>query len=297
MKLFDLFEADGKSVSFVFGRLNPPTIGHKQLLDTAAKSNKDYKIFVSQSQDKKKNPLDYETKIKFIKAMFPQHAGRVVQDTSLNTIMKVSSYLYDQGYSDVTIVAGSDRIEELKKLIEAYNGVEGKSHGYYKFNTINYVSSGDRDPDAEGVEGISASLAREKAAQGDLEGFAAATGAGKLSKELYAAVRQGMGVQESNSNVSEAPIEFDPQEPMNPMIYGAGGNPAKLQTRMLRAAGQLKDLAKRSENAGAMEWESISKNFDELAMNIGQIKHGLEELAKQRKKGGVRSRGIDPNIG
>ena len=97
--------------------------------------------------------------------------------------------------------------------------------------------------------------------------------------------------------VKEAPIEFDPAEPMNPMIYGAGANPAKLQSRMLRAAGQLKDLAQRAEGASAVEWEMIAKNFDELAMNIGQIKHGLEELAKQRKKGGVRSRGIDPNIG
>ena len=97
--------------------------------------------------------------------------------------------------------------------------------------------------------------------------------------------------------VKEAPIEFDPAEPMNPTVYGAGANPAKLQSRMLRAAGQLKDLAARAENASAIEWESIAKNFDELAMNIGQIRHGLEELAKQRKKGGVRSRGIDPNIG
>ena len=97
--------------------------------------------------------------------------------------------------------------------------------------------------------------------------------------------------------VKEAPIDFDPAEPMNPTVYGAGANPAKLQSRMLRAASQLKDLASRAENASALEWESIAKNFDELAMNIGQIKHGLEELAKQRKRGGIRSRGIDPNIG
>ena len=97
--------------------------------------------------------------------------------------------------------------------------------------------------------------------------------------------------------VKEAPIDFDPAEPMNPMIHGAGANPAKLQTRMLRAASQLKDLAARAEGASPLQWEMIAKNFDELAMNIGQIKHGLEELAKQRKKGGVRSRGIDPNIG
>ena len=95
----------------------------------------------------------------------------------------------------------------------------------------------------------------------------------------------------------EAPIDFDPAEPMNPMIHSAGANPAKLQYRMRRAANQLKDLAERSENASAVEWETITRLFDELAMNIGQIKHGIEELAKQRKKGGVRSRGIDPNIG
>ncbi len=97
--------------------------------------------------------------------------------------------------------------------------------------------------------------------------------------------------------LKEAPIDFDPQEPMNPMIYGAGSNPAKLQYRMQRAANQLKDLAGRAENASPIEWESIYKNFEELSMNIGQIKHGLEELVKLRKKGGVRSRGIDKTIG
>jgi hypothetical protein len=97
--------------------------------------------------------------------------------------------------------------------------------------------------------------------------------------------------------ITEAPIELDPAEPMNPMIYGAGANPAKLQYRMQRAASQLRDLAARAEDASPIEWESIYKNFEELSMNIGQIKHGLEELVKLRKKGGVRSRGIDKTIG
>lgn len=97
--------------------------------------------------------------------------------------------------------------------------------------------------------------------------------------------------------LSEAPIEMDPQDPMDPMIYGAGGNPAKLKYRMMRAAVQLKDLAARAQNASPVGWETISKDFDELAMNVNQIKHGLDELAKLRKKGGIRSRGIDRNIG
>lgn len=97
--------------------------------------------------------------------------------------------------------------------------------------------------------------------------------------------------------LTEAPIEFDPAEPMNPLVHShQGANPGKLQYRMVRAAGQLKDLAQRAENASPIEWESIARNFDELAMNIEQIRHGLGELAARRKRGGRASRGIDPNI-
>jgi hypothetical protein len=99
-------------------------------------------------------------------------------------------------------------------------------------------------------------------------------------------------------HISEAPIEMDPAEPMNPTVYGHQGvNPAKLKTRMLRAAGQLKDLADRAQTDSALGWESIARNFDELAMNIEQIRHGIDELAKVRKKGGINSRGIDKHIG
>jgi hypothetical protein len=95
------------------------------------------------------------------------------------------------------------------------------------------------------------------------------------------------------ASLNEAPIEMDPSEPMNPMIVGTKSNPAKLQYRMLRAANQLKDLAQRAQDASAIEWDSITKNFDELAMNIGEIKHALDELRNVRSKGGVRSRGIE----
>jgi hypothetical protein len=90
--------------------------------------------------------------------------------------------------------------------------------------------------------------------------------------------------------VREAPIEMDPLDPMDPMIYGHDkANPAKLKYRMARAANQLQDLAQKSQNASALEWESISRHFDELKMNIEQIRHGIDELAKKRKKGGIGS--------
>lgn len=95
------------------------------------------------------------------------------------------------------------------------------------------------------------------------------------------------------AEITEAPIEIDPSEPMNPMIVGTKSNPAKLQYRMLRAANQLKDLAQRAQGASAGEWETIARHFNELSMNIGEIKHALDELKKIRSKGGIRSRGIE----
>lgn len=391
MILNELFEAGNKHVTFCFGRMNPPTIGHAEVFKTMAKQGGDMKIFVSQSQDKKKNPLDYATKIKFIKAMFPEYASKVIENASLNTIVKVATFLYDQGYTTATFVAGSDRLEDMKKLLEGYNGVEGKSHGYYKFEVLDFVSSGEREDGAEGVAGVSASGAREAAANNNFEKFKAATGAGELAKSLFAAVRKGMNITEARGynpldipnpddvhkpikgdepvkrgdmvwaqdphniaqahagkvkrigrtfvfltlkngeelavphdevsksyqvlsdraneilkkkakaskqlKMSEAPIEMDPADPMDPIIFGHDkANPAKLKYRMMRAAGQIKDLASRVDNASPAEWQTMAKQFDELKMNVEQIRHALDELAKVKRKGGLRSRGIDKDL-
>jgi hypothetical protein len=514
MLLVELFESDTKHVTFCFGRMNPPTIGHAEVFKTMKGQGGDYKIFFSQSQDKKKNPLDYNTKISFVKKMFPEHADKVVDDAGLNTVVKVAAYLYDQGYTSVTFVAGSDRLEDMKKLLEAYNGVEGKSHGYYDFEVLDFVSSGEREDGAEGVAGVSASGARAAAANGDLAAFQAATGAGELAEPLYAAVRKGMGLKDAveetleeaispeeavrsivstadsitkvygdlktmaekwvynngslkgfhrnaagvgkrwydkffwnnmdndlrllmaknpkaagklkdffnidrddrghvsfttigrslpkilnhvgermgdadlkrfganwfkrqqdyedflgrveaevndedddfspapkqpkdnvvgrqnaaaedvvnqilrsidkkvageirnaiarepnklqalqrelakrnikvGESLDEAPIELDRDDPMDPMIYGHDkANPGKLKYRMARAAGQLKDLASRVDGASPEEWQRMAQQFEELKMNMEQIRHALEELGKIRKKGGIRRRGI-----
>ena len=197
MLLKELFEGGTKHVTFCFGRMNPPTIGHKQVFDTMKAQGGTMMIFVSHSQDPKKNPLDYSTKVSFIKKMFPQYANNVVENNNLNTVVKVASYLFEQGYSAATFVAGSDRLEDMKKLLTQYNGVEGKAHGYYNFEVLDFVSSGDREDGAEGVAGISASGARAAAATGNFEEFKDATGAGELAKPLYDAVRKGMGIKES----------------------------------------------------------------------------------------------------
>lgn len=196
VKLLELFEKSlGDTVAFCFGRMNPPTIGHAHLFKVMSSAAKDYKIFVSATQDKKKNPLSYEEKIKFIQAIHPEYADHLVVDRGLNTIMKVAVWLYDQGYRNAVFVAGDDR-KEIYDMLVSYNGVEGKAHGFYKFDQLEFKSAGARDPDSDGIEGVSASLARQRAAEGDFEGFAAATGAGNYSEELYQAVRAGLGIKE-----------------------------------------------------------------------------------------------------
>lgn len=199
MYIAELFESEVKHAAFCFGRMNPPTLGHAQLIDTVAKSSHgDYFIFASQSQDPKKNPLDFGAKIAFLKEMFPKHANHIVDQSGISTALHAASLLYDAGYRSVTFVAGSDRLATFQKLLTDYNGVEGKGHGYYKFKNIEFVSSGERDPDADGLAGISASKARDAAKDGDIEAFAAATGAGKLAEPLYNAVRSAMNLKESS---------------------------------------------------------------------------------------------------
>ncbi len=193
MRLNELFEAEKKQITFCFGRMNPPTIGHKQVFKTMADQGGDYMIFLSQTQDKKDNPLDYKTKTDFIKLIHPEYADHLVVDTSLNTVMKVASYLYSLGYKEATFVAGSDRLDQFRKILTDYNGVEGKGHGFYRFEPLNFESSGDREDDAPGVKGVSGTKAREAAAAGNLEKFQEATGAGEYAEALFNAVRQGLG--------------------------------------------------------------------------------------------------------
>ena len=187
-----------KHAAFCYGRVNPPTIGHARLFNTTARASKggDYYIFLSHTQDSKKNPLDYNTKVDFVKAIYPQHAD-YVSTGGLKGIMEILEFLYHHNYTDVTFVCGNDRLPTFTKLLNDYNGLEGKPT-YFKFNSINIVSSGPRDPDKDDdIAGVSASAAREAAKKGKFEKFKEITGAGRYAKQLYRAVRKGMLVEDA----------------------------------------------------------------------------------------------------
>tara|TARA_S200002703_G_scaffold159218_1_gene171927 strand:- start:2325 stop:4304 length:1980 start_codon:yes stop_codon:yes gene_type:complete len=199
IKKFNVFEAPGKTVVFAFGRFNPPTTGHEKLIDKTKQvaGSDEYRIYPSFSQNQNKDPLPHALKVAYMRKMFPRHAKKIIADKSAITAINIAVKLYQQGYTDLRMVAGSDRVKEFETLLRKYNGVEGKRHGFYKFNSIDVVSAGERDPDAEGVAGMSASKMRYHANKGEYDDFADGLPKGfKDGKKLFRDVRKYMGIRE-----------------------------------------------------------------------------------------------------
>jgi len=191
---------ESKGVYFTFGRMNPPTIGHEKLMKTLSeKSGKNpYRVYLSQSQDKKKNPLSFVEKIKYARKMFPKHARQIMADKKIKNVFDVATKLYDEGYKHVSLVVGSDRLNEFKVLLNKYNGKRAR-HGFYNFEKINIISAGDRDPDADGATGMSASKMRQAVEQKDFTKFSQGLPrnmSNTEAKRLYNSVRMGMGLKE-----------------------------------------------------------------------------------------------------
>jgi len=186
-----LIEVDNPTAAFVFGRFNPPTIGHKKLFDKLKSVSDVYFVFVSATQDPKKNPLNRDQKIAIINRQFPEAGDHIVNDPNIKTIIDVMQFLETAGHKRVTMVVGSDRVKGFNDLLAKYNGDK------YNFDSIGIISAGDRDPDSDDVSGVSASKAREAAAAGDYETFKTMFfGNEGLKKNIYRAVRSGMGIRE-----------------------------------------------------------------------------------------------------
>jgi hypothetical protein len=187
-------EERGDTLTIVFGRFNPPTIGHEKLLKTADKVSVggDLKIYPSRSQDPKKNPLEADTKISYMRKMFPDFGERIINDPYMKTIFDVLISANQEGYQNVNIVVGSDRQAEFENLAQKYNG------DLYTFDLIRVVSAGVRDADAEGIEGMSASKMRKAVIEDDFDSFR--RGTPKTlddgdTQALFDAIRQGMGAK------------------------------------------------------------------------------------------------------
>jgi nicotinamide mononucleotide adenylyltransferase len=233
-------EAINKSFAFTFGRFNPPTIGHEKLIRTVASQGMNFKIFLSRSQDAVKNPLSPSDKLKYMTKMFKNYASHIMVMPS-NMVLELATKIYNMGYRNVTMVVGSDRVAEFKSILNRYND-EKNRHGYYNFEKINIISAGERDPDEEGVTGMSASKLRDYARRGDLKNFKRGV-PGNLSEkeknELFFDVRKGMGL-----SISLA-ADFEPQN-------------SKVKTLQEFEAQQVRDLYIR-----------------EMIFNIGEQAHNV----------------------
>ena len=201
------------TLTLAFGRFNPPHAGHGKLMDVAAQSvqneGDDYIIVPSRTNDPKKNPLDADSKVDVMRQLFPQHSSRIVNDPQNTTIFDVLKKAHNDGYTNVNIVAGDDRVKQFDKLSQNYNG------SLYDFENLQTLSSGERDDDSEGMEGYSASRMRLAAMEGDFKTFYKnlhqevqneETGEiefvplmdRKNAKQYFSTIRQTMGAEEVN---------------------------------------------------------------------------------------------------
>ena len=221
MKTYQKFisEKRGDTVIFTFGRFNPPTVGHEKLItavQSVAKSKGgDFFVYPSHSQDPKKNPLSQPQKIKYMKKMFPKYKRNIIASTG-KTALAIASELYSKGYTNLVMVVGSDRVQEFQKILDRYNG-EDKAHGFYDYDKIEVVSAGERDPDAEGVEGMSASKMRAAAVAGDFKSFRMGTPktlSDADTKKLFNDIRKGMQLEVVKEGKKWKDIDFTTEEEM-----------------------------------------------------------------------------------
>lgn len=204
MLLKELFlrEDDRSTAVFAFGRFNPPTIGHEKLIQTVLQTAGQYNgkayLFLSHKQNAKTDPLSFKDKQAYIQQFYPNLA---VGDAGANTIIKALQKIQAEGRTRIIMVAGSDRVEEFKKLLNQYNGKPDKQgNELYKFDDIKVVNAGQRDPDQEGVSGASATKARELAAKGQEQEFSNIILGGKKGKFLYDKIQDALGEQIDENN-------------------------------------------------------------------------------------------------
>ena len=201
LKFYQINEKAGDTAIFTFGRFNPPTTGHEKLIDALAReqsknSGSKMYVFPSQSQNPKKDPLPFALKVAYMRKMFPKYAKNILANKKVRMVFDIAVDLHNKGHRSIVMVVGSDRVAEFDGLLNKYNGVNGR-HGYYGFDNIEVVSAGERDPDAEGVSGMSASKMRAAASDGDFDSFKTGVPSGfKDALKLYNDVRKNMGIRE-----------------------------------------------------------------------------------------------------
>jgi hypothetical protein len=252
---------------FTFGRLNPPTVGHEKLIDkvkqVAKRLNAEPHVFLSHSQNSKKDPLNYNQKFKYAKQAF----GKVVYKSNARTVIQIMQELEKMNHKDVVMVVGSDRVQEFRVLLNKYNGKE------YNFNSIKVVSAGERDPDAEGVSGMSASKMRAAVSAGDQATFIKGTPS-KLSKQsaarMYSDLRSSMNITENFDDFDwdmwAETVDIDDDEILDEAVMSFSQRIKRART-MKRLAPRMKNL-RRIKKFRMADKNVLMKRARKAAINL-----------------------------
>ena len=197
-----------KQIFFTFSKMNPPTISHEKLFDILSKKagSNPYRIYTSQAHDSDNNPLEYTDKIKTARKMFPKHARSIIVDKQVKTVMNALVAIYNDGYKNIHMVVPEDKVRAFNVLINKYNGVEGRQ-GLYKFENINVISSGQIDPDNEGM---ASSKMRQHIKENDYMSFSQGLpkSVGTLdARRFYNEFRKSMDLSEEKDFVKHIQLE------------------------------------------------------------------------------------------
>ena len=285
-----LKEAKAKSAVMVFGRFNPPTIGHGKLLESAGniarRFNAELYVYGSQSQDPKKNPLSNQQKMNFMKEMFPKYKNSIQADPNIRSAIDAAVKL-NEGNDQLVMVVGSDRVADFKKLLEQYNGRKAK-HGYYEYDSIKIVSAGERDPDAEGVTGMSASKMRKAASENDIDSFRNGVPSNMSEQSMMRmlkSVRKGLNLKEAifDKEWPTRPEKITLEVPEEDLEYNYMGYETEYFSHMPiveETFSELRSLSlsKTKHNVSIVE---AMKETDRLIENMCLFELGHSGLARQ----------------
>ena len=289
-------EAITDKAVITFGRMNPPTVGHEKLVNKiisqAITERGTPYVFLSKTQDAKKNPLTYDQKINYAQLMFGR---RLVIKSKARTIIEVAKELQSD-FKDLVVVVGSDRVKEFDTLLQKYNGKD------YTFNSIKVVSAGDRDPDADDVSGMSASKMRGYAEAGDYNSFkkGVPTRNDRIKQALYKDVRKGLGISEElNFAVDEflaERVKNGKVDPLSPM--GRSKLTGAEVAKYYRDNPKAKQAANRDKNIklGIELALDLSGNQNYAIKEIDKLKRNLSKHPEVQKALRHANEEVNPEV-
>ena len=274
-----------KKVVFAYGRFNPPTIGHEKLIHAVERQarGEDWLIIPTQSVDPKDNPLPYDVKTKYMKMMFPQYADHIDDKACCRTPVDVMKHLMMKGYSDVVFVVGSDRLGQFG-FLEKNNRKDD-----YSFNSIEIVSAGERDPDAQGVTGISASKMRYYATKSDFTSFSQGLPknvSNSDAKILYNMVRRGMGLKEEKlfkRHLQLESISNDRENYIRGNLFNEGDDVViknNDEVAKIIFCGSNYVIIETSDGLKLRKWLGDVSRIDEAPRYYGGVHRKREDIAK-----------------